>query len=215
MNTSTTTDHSADRIVGPSNELDAAFPLPPITELAALRAQLGNDADRAGLLDVAYRIVDSPFGPLLVAATTVGVARIAFDREDHDAVLASLADAISPRILRSASRTDAIARELDEYFTGRRRTFDVALDLRLVHGFRHAVIDQLREIDYGHTASYATVARAAGNPKAVRAVGTACAHNPIPVVIPCHRVVRSDGTIGQYLGGVEVKAALLEMEAAA
>lgn len=211
----TTTNLSVDRIAGPSNELDAVFPPPPVTELAALRARLGSDADRAGLLDVAYQIVDSPFGPLLVAATTVGVARIAFDREDHDAVLASLADSISPRILRSAQRTEAVARELDEYFAGRRRTFDVALDLRLVRGFRHAVIDQLREIDYGHTASYATVARAAGSPRAVRAVGTACAHNPIPVVIPCHRVVRSDGTIGQYLGGVEVKAALLEMEAAA
>ncbi|MEO5902155.1 MAG: methylated-DNA--[protein]-cysteine S-methyltransferase [Ilumatobacteraceae bacterium] len=214
MNT-TNTSASVDRIAGPSNALDTAFPSPPVTELAALRARLAIDADRAGLLDVAYRIVDSPFGALLVAATTVGVARIAFDREDHDAVLASLADAISPRILRSAQRTDAVARELDEYFAGRRRAFDVALDLRLVHGFRHTVIGLLRDIDYGRTASYASVARAAGNPKAVRAVGTACAHNPIPVVIPCHRVVRSDGTIGQYLGGVEVKAALLEMEAAA
>jgi methylated-DNA-[protein]-cysteine S-methyltransferase len=198
-----------------STELDAVFPTPPAAALGPLHARLGIEAGRAGLLDVAYRIVDSPFGPLLVAATDAGVARIAFDREDHDAVLAVLAEAISPRILRSDARTEVVARQLDEYFAGRRRSFDVALDLQLVHGFRHTVVDRLRQIAYGDTASYAAVARAAGNPKAVRAVGTACAHNPIPVVIPCHRVVRSDGTIGQYLGGVEVKAALLAMESAA
>lgn len=196
-------------------DLETMFPTPPATVLDPLRDRLDDAADRAGLLDLAYRTVDSPFGPLLIAATALGVARIAFDREDHDAVLRSLAATISPRILRSERRTDDVARELDEYFAGRRRSFDVALDLRLVHGFRHTVIDQLRSIAYGHTASYAAIASAAGNPRAVRAVGSACAHNPVPVVIPCHRVVRSDGTIGNYLGGVPMKAALLEMEAAA
>ena len=190
------------------------FAEPTTAELDALRARLGIDAERIGLLDVAYRIVDSPFGALLVAATGDGLARIAFEREDHEAVLASLSTSISPRILRSGRRTDEVARELDEYFAGRRRTFDVAIDLRLVHGFRRAVIAQLRGIAYGSTASYATVARAAGNPAAVRAVGTACAHNPIPLVIPCHRVIRSDGSLGQYLGGAETKAALLQLEGA-
>jgi methylated-DNA-[protein]-cysteine S-methyltransferase len=130
-------------------------------------------------------------------------------------VLAELAADISPRILHSRRRTDAVARELDEYFAGTRRRFDVPVDLQLVHGFRRAVIAHLSDIAYGATETYAAVAIAAGSPAAVRAVGTACAHNPVPVVVPCHRVVRSDGTIGQYLGGVEVKAALLALEGAA
>ncbi|MDQ3944261.1 MAG: methylated-DNA--[protein]-cysteine S-methyltransferase [Actinomycetota bacterium] len=180
---------------------------------ATLRAQLAADAEREGLLDVSYRTVDSPFGPLLLAASPHGLVRVAFEGEDHDAVLGQLATAVSPRILRSPRRTDDVARQLDEYFAGRRRHFDMALDLQLVRGFRRAVISHLREIAYGTTESYAAVARAAGNPAAVRAAGSACSHNPIPVVVPCHRVVRSDGTLGQYLGGPEMKAALLRMEA--
>lgn len=181
-------------------------------EIDALGSRLGQEADRHGLLDVAYRSVDSPFGPLLVAAGTEGLVRVAFEGEDHDAVLDHLATAISPRILRSGRRTDEVARQLEEYFAGRRRRFDVAVDLRLVTGFRRAVLSHLVDIAYGSTASYATVARAAGNPAAVRAVGSACSHNPVPVVVPCHRVVRSDGTIGRYRGGTEAKAALLAME---
>jgi len=194
--------------------LVAAF---PATDAAVegLRARLAEQAERDGLLDVAYRTVDSPFGALLVAATPEGVVRVAFEREDHDAVLDQLAAAVSPRILRAAGRTDAVARQLDEYFGGRRRRFDVPVDLRLVRGFRRAVIAHLPDIPYGSTESYADVARAAGNPAAVRAVGSACSHNPVPVVVPCHRVVRSDGSYGQYLGGPETKAALLTMEAAA
>jgi methylated-DNA-[protein]-cysteine S-methyltransferase len=197
-------------------ELDELLPpLPLPTELAVLQARLAEAAERDGLLDVAYRLTDSPFGPLLVATTPGGVVRVAFEREDHDAVLDRLAHEVSPRVLRSGRGTDAAARQLDEYFAGRRHAFDLPLDLRLVRGFRHTVITHLRDIGYGHTASYADVAVASGNPKAVRAVGSACSHNPIPVVVPCHRVVRSDGSLGQYLGGVEVKAALLALEAAA
>ena len=183
--------------------------------LEMLRARLATTAERDGLLDVAYRSIDSPLGSLLLAATPAGLVRVAFEREDHDAVLASLAEIVSPRVLRAPQRTDAVARQLDEYFAGARRTFDVAVDLQLVHGFRRDVIDQLRRIAYGTTQSYAAIAAATGHPRAVRAVGSACAHNPVPVVVPCHRVVRSDGSIGQYLGGIDAKEALLALEAAA
>ncbi|WP_103348995.1 methylated-DNA--[protein]-cysteine S-methyltransferase [Amycolatopsis sp. CA-128772] len=172
------------------------------------------DAERHGLLDVAYRTLDTPVGSLLLAATGRGLVKVAFDRQDHDAVLAELAAAISPRILRAPSRLDEVTRQLDEYFTGGRRDFDVPLDFRLARGFRLSVLEHLAEIAYGHTESYAQVATAAGSPKAVRAVGTACAHNPLPVVVPCHRVVRSDGSYGQYAGGEEAKRTLLTMEAA-
>ena len=154
-------------------------------------------------------------GPLLVAATDQGLVRVAYANEGHDAVLQQLADRISPRILHAPTRLDTVARELDEYFAGIRRTFDIALDWRLSAGFRSTVLHHLPEIGYGHTASYAAVAQLAGNPKAVRAVGTACATNPLPVVVPCHRVVRSDGAIGGYLGGVEAKRVLLDLESAA
>ena len=187
---------------------------PDVTELAALREDLAARAEADGVLDVAYRTVDSPIGPLLVAATPVGLVRVAFEREGEDAVLAELAAAVSPRILRSGRRTDAVARELDEYFARRRRQFDLPVDLQLVHGFRHTVIAHLPEIPYGTTESYAEVARATGSPAALRAVAPACGHNPVPIVVPCHRVVRSDGTIGQYRGGVEAKSALLALEAA-
>jgi methylated-DNA-[protein]-cysteine S-methyltransferase len=184
-------------------------------KMAQLRARLAAAADRDGILDVAYRTVDGPVGPLLLAATERGLVRVAYASEDHDAVLRNLADKVSPRILHAPARLDAAARELDEYFAGNRRDFDVPLDWRLSAGFRSTVLHHLREISYGHTASYAMVAELAGNPKAVRAVGTACATNPLPVVVPCHRVVRSDGAMGGYLGGVEAKRILLTLEAAA
>jgi methylated-DNA-[protein]-cysteine S-methyltransferase len=179
-----------------------------------LHERLAADAEREGLLDLAYRTLDSPVGPLLLAATERGLVKVAFDRQDHDAVLAALAETISPRILRAPARLEQVTRQLDEYFTGGRRTFDVPLDLRLARGFRLSVLEHLPEIDYGHTESYAQVAAAAGSPKAVRAVGTACALNPLPLVVPCHRVVRSDGSYGQYAGGEEAKRVLLTMEAA-
>ena len=183
--------------------------------LNELHARLAAAAQRDGVLDVAYRILDSPVGPLLVAATELGLVRVAFAIEDHDDVLQHLADRVSPRILLAPGRLDTAARELDEYFAGARTAFDVPLDWRLSAGFRSTVLHHLPEIAYGQTASYATVAQLAGNPKAVRAVGSACATNPLPVVVPCHRVVRSDGAMGGYLGGVEAKRTLLTLEAAA
>ena len=179
-----------------------------------LHERLASAAGDAGLLDVAYRTVDSPVGPLLLAATDAGLVRVAYAREDHERVLAELAARISPRVLRAPARLDAAARELDDYFAGRRRAFDLPLDLRLARGFRRSVLTHLPEIGYGSTASYATLAAAAGSPRAVRAVGTACATNPLPVVVPCHRVVRSDGALGQYIGGTEAKHALLVLEGA-
>lgn len=193
---------------------DAVVPPPAADHLAELHDDLSRRADGDGLLDVAYRYVDSPVGSLLLAATPVGLVRVAFEREDHDHVLRSLAASISPRLLRAPARTDSVARQLDEYFAGRRRSFDVEIDLQLVDGFRRTVLGHLSDIAYGHTASYSAVASIAGNPRAVRAVGSACSHNPVPLVVPCHRVVRSDGSIGNYLGGTEAKAALLSMEAA-
>ncbi|MBA3523090.1 MAG: methylated-DNA--[protein]-cysteine S-methyltransferase [Geodermatophilaceae bacterium] len=198
------------------SRLDTAFADITPGAIAHLHARLAAAAQEAGILDVAYRTVDSPVGSLLLAATAAGLVRVAYAREDHDAVLATLAVAISPRVLRAPARLDGAVRELEEYFAGRRRAFDLPLDLRLTAGaFRRAVLAHLPDIAYGTTASYATLAAAAGNPKAVRAVGSACATNPLPVVVPCHRVVRSDGTLGQYLGGVEAKRALLSLEASA
>jgi methylated-DNA-[protein]-cysteine S-methyltransferase len=190
-----------------------AFPATPGVD-ANLTDRLAAAADRDGLLDVAYRTVDSPIGGLLVAATPAGVVRVAFEREGLDDVLADLAATVSPRILRSGRRTDAVARQLDQYFARERRRFDVDVDLQLVHGFRREVVSHLADIPYGTTESYAALARAAGRPTAVRAVGSACSHNPLPLLLPCHRVVRSDGTIGQYLGGTEAKVALLALEGA-
>ena len=182
--------------------------------LTRLHAKLSAEAGTAGLLDVAYRTIDTPVGTLLLAATPTGLVRVAYDVEDHTAVLAALAVRISPRILRAPQRLDPVARQLDEYFAGTRTAFDVPVDLRLTDGFRRSVVEQLRAIGYGERSSYAAVAAAVGNPKAVRAVGSACAHNPLPVVIPCHRVVRSDGSAGQYVGGAPAKAALLRLESA-
>jgi len=184
--------------------------------LAALHARLIAAADAQGVLDIAYRTMDTPVGPLLLAVTERGLVRVAYASENHDAVLQALADRVSPRILAAPARLDRTARELDEYFAGRRRTFDLPLDWRLAAGFRATVLHHLAtDVAYGRTASYGAVARLAGNPKAVRAVGTACATNPLPVVVPCHRVVRSDGSMGGYLGGPDAKRTLLTLETAA
>jgi methylated-DNA-[protein]-cysteine S-methyltransferase len=180
--------------------------------LARLRARLTRRAEEQNLLDVAYRTVDTPVGPLLLAATPLGLVRVAYARQNHDAVLAELAGQISPRILLAPARLDDAARQLDDYFGHRRHGFDLPLDLRLAHGFRRTVLEHLPEVGYGRTVSYAQLAAEVGNPRAVRAVGSACATNPLPVVIPCHRVLRSDGMLGGYLGGVEVKRTLLDLE---
>jgi len=183
--------------------------------LARLHRTLEQAAEDDGLLDVAYRTVDSPVGTLLLAATPLGLVRVAYDVEGHDHVLDTLASRLSPRVLRAPKRLDAVARELDEYFGGRRRSFDVPLDLSLSKGFRLLVQQRLPSIEYAQTRSYQQVAELVGNPKAVRAVGTACATNPLPVVLPCHRVLRADGTTGGYAGGPAAKTTLLNLEAAA
>jgi methylated-DNA-[protein]-cysteine S-methyltransferase len=182
--------------------------------LDRLHARLAAGAEAEGVLDIAYRTLDTPLGRLLLAATPAGLLRVAYPNEGHDTVLAELAARVSPRVLAAPRRLDDVARQLDAYFAHSLRRFDVSLDLRLARGFRREVLGELRRIDYGATASYAVVAAAAGRPRAVRAVGTACATNPLPIVIPCHRVVRSDGAIGAYLGGPEAKRRLLELEAA-
>jgi methylated-DNA-[protein]-cysteine S-methyltransferase len=190
---------------------------PPIdpADLDRLTARLALAADDAGLLDVAWRTLDTPVGSLLLAATDRGLVRVAYAAEDHDTVLRQLAERVSPRVLRAPARLDPAARQLEEYFGGRRTDFDLPLDLRLSAGFRRTVLTHLRDIGYGTTASYAALAATSGNPRAVRAVGTACATNPLPVVVPCHRVVRSDGGVGNYVGGVSAKRTLLDLEAAA
>jgi len=190
--------------------------LPAVTEaeLAALRDRLAARADAEGVLDVAYRTLDTPVGTLLLAATEAGLVRVAYPVEGHDQVLQALAARVSPRMLNAPRRLDPAAREIDEYFAGRRRTFDLPLDFRLSGGFRRTVLSHLPDIGYGHTASYAAVAAAAGRPRAFRAVGTACATNPLPVVVPCHRVIRSDGSLSGYAGGPAAKQALLTLEAA-
>lgn len=178
-----------------------------------LHRTLEAQAARDGLLDVAYTTIDSPVGSLLLAATEKGLVRVAYAIEDHDRVLDRIASRLSPRILRSPQRLDDAAQQLDEYFARTRQSFDLSLDLSLSRGFRLLVQRQLSAIGYGQTQTYGQVATLVGSPRAVRAVGTACATNPLPVVIPCHRVLRSDGTRGGYVGGVAVKTALIDLEA--
>jgi methylated-DNA-[protein]-cysteine S-methyltransferase len=185
------------------------------TTLASLHERLEREAADRGLVDVAYRVVDSPVGRLLVAATEHGIVRVAFESEGFDTVLETLADRVSPRVLEAPGRLDRAAAELDEYFAGHRTSFDLPLDFALSRGFRGEVQRLLPSIAYGHTTSYARLADAAGRPRAFRAVGTACATNPLPVVVPCHRVLRGDGSLGGYVGGLDVKRALLSLEAAA
>ncbi|MGN7210481.1 methylated-DNA--[protein]-cysteine S-methyltransferase [Brachybacterium paraconglomeratum] len=194
-----------------TSEREALFPLPD-PALAGLRARLVQQADDAGLVEVAYRTLDTPVGPLLLAATAQGLVRVAFEREDFDAVLAALASRVSPRVLEAPRRLDEAAVELEEYFTGTRRRFDLPLDRALSTGFREKVQRVLPRIDYGSTRSYKEIAELVGSPRAVRAVGTACATNPLPIVVPCHRVLRTDGALGGYVGGLDAKTALLTLE---
>ncbi len=193
--------------------LTATTPAPE--HLAALHTRLEAAAENADILDIAYTTIDTPVGSLLLAATPKGLVRVAYEREGHDLVLDTLAAKISPRILRAPTRLDAAAREVEEYFAGLRTEFDLPLDFSLSSGFRQRVHRHLSQIAYGHTQSYKDVAEIVGNPKAVRAVGTACATNPLPVVVPCHRVLRTDGTLGGYIGGPDAKTTLLALEHAA
>jgi methylated-DNA-[protein]-cysteine S-methyltransferase len=166
-----------------------------------------------GLIDVGFDVVDSPIGDLLVAASDRGLAAISFDSEPQDS-LERLARIAGPRVLRSPRSVDAARRELDQYFEGRRRTFDLSLDLRALPPFTLSVLDQLARVPYGETTTYGALARRVGHPRAARAVGTVMNRNRIPIVLPCHRVVGSTGSLTGYAGGLDVKQALLELEGA-
>lgn len=184
-------------------------------EVRGLHDRLAASAEAEGMLDVAYTIMETPVGRLLLAATERGLVRVAYEREGFDAVLETLAARLSPRILEAPARLGVARQQIGEYFSGARTRFDVPLDLGLSSGFRQAVQRYLPSIGYGQTQSYKEVAQIVGNAAAVRAVGSACATNPLPVVVPCHRVLRSDGSLGGYIGGLEAKAALLALEHAA
>jgi methylated-DNA-[protein]-cysteine S-methyltransferase len=172
-------------------------------------------ASEDGLLDVAYTTLDTPVGELLVAATGRGVVRISYlDWFPADATLADLAARVSPRVLESPERLDDLRRELDEYFNGKRTSFDVSTDRALLGPFARKVLGRTARIPYGEVSTYARVAAAAGSPRASRAAGNALASNPIPIVIPCHRVLRSGGGLGGYAGGLERKTRLLALEGA-
>jgi methylated-DNA-[protein]-cysteine S-methyltransferase len=185
-------------------EAAAALPGPP--------SALAERAAAEGLLDVAYANVDSPFGPLLVAATPRGLVRLAFPGEEG--VVEQLAGRLSPRVLEAPERLDDVRRELDEYFTGARDEFDLPLDWSLSRGFARKVLRATARIGFGETSTYAAVAGKAGSPRAVRAAGNALGANPIPVVVPCHRVLRTGGALGGYAGGPERKEFLLRLEGA-
>jgi methylated-DNA-[protein]-cysteine S-methyltransferase len=198
-----------------SLDLAGAAPVAP-HDLRRLHGRLVAAAQANGILDITYRTLDTPVGTLLLAATARGLVRVAYASEGHDRVLHELSEKVSPRILNSSERLDPVARELEEYFARGRQRFDLPLDWQLSSGaFRGTVLRHLPEIGYGHTASYGAIAQLVGNPRAVRAVGSACATNPLPIVVPCHRVVRSDGSLSGYLGGVEAKRTLLALEASA
>jgi methylated-DNA-[protein]-cysteine S-methyltransferase len=177
-------------------------------------------AERDGLIDVAYAPVDSPFGRLLVARTDRGVVRLALPKhrgaqQSEDEVLEDLARYVSPRVLESPGRLDEERRELEQYFEGKRDHFDVPVDWALTPpGFRNRALHAVARIPYGKTKTYAEIAKQAGNPRAFRAAGTACGRNPIPLIVPCHRVVQSGGGIGNYGGGPEMKRGLLDLEGA-
>lgn len=164
------------------------------------------------LLDVAYTTADSPFGTLLLAQTRRGLVRVGLPNQDQDELLIDLAERVSPRVLEAPAQLDEARRELDLYFAGKLDSFDLPLDWQLSGGFRQRVLRAINRIPYGQTRSYTEMARKAGNERAVRAAGTACGSNPIPLVVPCHRVLRTGGALGGYGGGLPMKEALLQME---
>jgi methylated-DNA-[protein]-cysteine S-methyltransferase len=187
-------------------------PRPPEEASATAARAVVSRAERELLVDVAYSAVDSPVGRLLVASTPRGLVRVAFDPDDH--VLEELAARLSPRVLEAPGRLDEVRRELDEYFEGRRVNFDLPVDWVLTRGFFRRVLQVTAGIDYGRVETYSEVASRAGSPRAVRAAGNAVASNPIPIVVPCHRVVRTGGALGGYGGGIERKEFLLSLEGA-
>lgn len=185
---------------------------PPQLDLDRLRSGLAGRAAEAGLLDVAYGTADSPLGPLTVMVTVRGLVRLSYPGEGIAEQLAEIAERISPRILSAPEQTDAVRRQLDEYFAGRRHDFDVPIDWRLVRGFAANVLRATARIPFGSVSSYREVAGEAGAPNAYRAAGNALGSNPIPIVVPCHRVLHAGGGLGGYTGGVDRKRYLLRLE---
>ena len=191
----------------------AEHPAPDPGAWQRVRAELASRAGAEGLVDVAFERHDSPLGAILIGATAAGLVRIGLPTEDPDEVLDELARRVSVRVLGTPRDSVTQARrQLDEYFEGRRTTFAVPLDWQLTRGFRREVLHATARIPYGRTCSYREVATLAGRPAAVRAAGTALATNPLPIVVPCHRVLRTGGALGSYRGGVDAKARLLDLE---
>ncbi len=174
--------------------------------------KLARRAAEEGLLDVAYTTTDSPFGTLLLAQTQLGLVRLGLPNQDSDELLDELARRVSPRVLEAPAELDRTRRELDLYFAGKLDRFDLPLDWQLSDGFQLRVQRAIAAIPYGETRNYTEMATIAGNERAVRAAGTACGRNPLPLVVPCHRVLRSSGGLGGYGGGLPMKRALLELE---
>jgi methylated-DNA-[protein]-cysteine S-methyltransferase len=195
--------------------LAGAAPSGETLDLDAVRARLARRAADAGLLDVAHGSIDSPLGPLTVVVTPRGLLQVSYVEELADAQLATIAARISPRILAAPERTDAVRRQLDEYFAGLRRSFDVPIDWRLSRGFAGDVLRATAEIPFGSVSTYRGVATSAGSPNAYRAAGNALGSNPIPIVVPCHRVLHAGGGLGGYTGGLERKRFLLRLEGVA
>jgi methylated-DNA-[protein]-cysteine S-methyltransferase len=197
----------------------------PATLLRGAVAEAGGLADAAGdrfaeraadagLVDVAYATVDSPIGSLLLASTKRGLVRLSFPGEEQDRVLEQLAARISPRVLESPARLDRARRELDRYFEGKLTDFDLPLDWQLTAGFRRKVLRATARVPYGSTLTYGEIAARAGSRRAFRAAGSALGSNPIPIVVPCHRILRTGGDLGGYGGGLDVKQRLLRLEGA-
>ncbi len=178
----------------------------------ALDRRFREAATEAGLVDVSFDVADTQIGPLLLAVTERGLCRISFDPEP-DRETETLARTFGVRVLRAPRELDPVRRELDEYFEGRRRDFDLPLDLRGREGFSRDILERLSKVPYGEVTTYKSLAVEAGNPRAARAVGTIMNRNPIPIVLPCHRVVGSNGSLVGYGGGLERKRLLLDLEA--
>jgi methylated-DNA-[protein]-cysteine S-methyltransferase len=180
----------------------------------AAAAALAAAAAERGLLDVAVGVADSPVGELLLAVTPRGLAYVAFDDEERDELLARFARELSPRVLEHQAGTDEVRRQLEEYFEGERTRFDVKLDRRLMRGIARDVLSATARVPFGRTTTYGSIAQKIGRPRASRAVGNALGSNPIPIVVPCHRVLRAGGNVGGYAGGPERKRRLLRLEGA-
>jgi methylated-DNA-[protein]-cysteine S-methyltransferase len=187
---------------------------PAGVDLGALGDAIAARAAAEGLVEVAVGRVETPVGTLLAASTERGLVRLSFPRPDREEMIDELAAVIGPRVVELPDRFDRLRRQLEEYFEGRRRQFDLPLDWRLTVGFGRRVLVETARIPYGETRSYAQLAAAAGSPRAYRAAGSALGANPIPIVVPCHRVLRSGGALGGYGGGLAVKRRLLAIEGA-